>query len=302
MQQRRRYRKIEPSLRRHYPDQVHGCDLSHPALSEIAPRGLIQRKCKEEFFSVTFIPVSRYIFSTEILIMKKILLLCCLISSLFVFAQKTIYDANAVLREGKGYEAIEITDGIDLYISYGEEAIAVSASEAKYRDKIKTVVENGVLKISYDEKGLSWNTRRNLKAYVSFKKLSALAASGGSDINVEGSIKTNELAINISGGCDFKGKVEVSKLSIDQSGGSDINISGTANNVDITASGGSDFNGYSLATEFCTAEASGGSDIEITANKEITAKASGASDIRYKGTASLKDSKSSGGSKVSKGS
>jgi hypothetical protein len=232
--------------------------------------------------------------------MKKILLCCCLLSSLFGFAQKTIYDANAVLREGKGYDAIEVSDGIDLYISYGEEAIAVSASETKYRDKIKTVIQNGVLKISYDDKGISWNTKRNLKAYVSFKKLIALAASGGSDINVEGSIKENELAIEISGGCDFKGRVDVNKLTIDQSGGSDVNISGTASKVSISASGGSDFNGYSLITDFCDADASGGSDIEITANKEITAKASGASDISYKGTASLIESKSSGASNVSK--
>jgi hypothetical protein len=232
--------------------------------------------------------------------MKKILLCCCLLSSLFGFAQKTIYDANAVLREGKGYEAIEVSDGIDLFINYGEEAIAVSASETKYRDKIKTVIQNGVLKISYDEKGISWNTKRNLKAYVSFKKLIALAASGGSDINVEGSIKENELAIEISGGCDFKGRVDVNKLTIDQSGGSDVNISGTASKVSISASGGSDFNGYGLITDFCDADASGGSDIEITANKEITAKASGASDISYKGTASLIESKSSGASNVSK--
>ena len=215
-------------------------------------------------------------------------------------AQKTVYDANAVLREGKGYEAIEISDGIDLFVSYGDEAIAVSASEVKYRDKIKTIVENGVLKISYDEKGLSWNSKKNLKAYVSFKKLTALAASGGSDINVEGSIKGDELTIHISGGCDFKGKVEVKKLDVDQSGGSDVNISGVATQVLIDASGGSDFNGYGLITDVCNAEASGGSDIEITANKEISARASGASDISYKGSASLKESKSSGASSVSK--
>jgi hypothetical protein len=34
-------KKIWPSLRRHYPDQVHGCDLSHPAFGGTAPRGLI---------------------------------------------------------------------------------------------------------------------------------------------------------------------------------------------------------------------------------------------------------------------
>lgn len=233
--------------------------------------------------------------------MKKFLLgFCCLGSVLFVSAQKTVYDPNAVLREGKGYEAIEISDGIDLYISYGEEAIAVSASEDKHRDKIRTVVENGVLKISYGDKGISWNSKRNLKAYVSFKKLTALAASGGSDINVEGSIKGEDFDIHISGGSDFKGKVEVNSLNVDQSGGSDVTISGKTTKVIINSSGGSDFNGYNLITDVCVAEASGGSDIEITANKEITAKASGASDISYKGSASLKESRSSGASSVNK--
>src|SRR5687768_16465951 len=142
--------------------------------------------------------------------MKKLLFGVCLLSSaLLASAQKTIYDPNAVLREGKGYAAIEISDGIDLYISYGEEAIAVSASEDKYRDKIRSVVENGVLKITYGEKGISWNSKRNLKAYVSFNKPTAIAASGGSDIHVEVSIKGDELSIHISGGCDFNGKVEV---------------------------------------------------------------------------------------------
>lgn len=232
--------------------------------------------------------------------MKKLFFSCFLFSSLVVFSQKTIYDANVVLRDEKGYEGIEVSDGIDLFISYGDEAVAVSASETKFRDKIKTVVENGILKISYEEKGLSWNTKRNLKAYVSFKKLSALAASGGSDIEVEGIIKTSKLSIDISGGCDFKGKVEVDQLQVDQSGGSDVNISGRAKKLSLTASGGSDFNGYNLITDVCNAEASGGSDIEITANKEITAKASGASDIRYKGAALLKESKSSGASNVTR--
>jgi hypothetical protein len=233
--------------------------------------------------------------------MKKLFLSIIFLSVVtLVSAQKTVYDVNAVLREARGYEAIEVSDGIDLYISYGDEAIAVSASEIKYRDKIKIVVEKGVLKIWYDEKGPSWNTKRDLKAYVSFKKLVALFASGGSDIEVEGSIKSDELVIHISGGCDFKGKVEVRQLVVDQSGGSDVNVSGMATKVSINANGGSDFNGYDLVTDVCVAEASGGSDLEITANKEISAKASGASEIMYKGTATLKESKSSGASSVSK--
>ena len=267
-------------------------------MSETAPRGISCANVKKKVFNVTFIPVRR--FRIIRYVMKKAFLFSCLLASLSVFSQKTIFDPNAMLREVKGYEAIEVSDGIDLYLSYGDEAIAVSGSEAKYRDKIKTEVENGILRIFYDDKGLSWNTKRNLKAYVSFKKLSAIAASGGSDIVVEGSIKVPDLAINISGGCDFKGTIDVNKLVVDQSGGSDINISGKAKSVSLSASGGSDFNGYGLVTETCSAEASGGSDIEITATKEMNAKASGASDIRYKGSASLKESRSSGASSVSR--
>jgi hypothetical protein len=36
-----------PSLRRHYPDQVHGFDLSLP-LRESTPRNDLGHKCKEE--------------------------------------------------------------------------------------------------------------------------------------------------------------------------------------------------------------------------------------------------------------
>jgi hypothetical protein len=45
-----------------------------------------------------------------------------------------------MLRKGQvpSFTGIDIGGGIDLYLSQGEEAVAVSASEAKYRDKIRT--------------------------------------------------------------------------------------------------------------------------------------------------------------------
>lgn len=234
--------------------------------------------------------------------MKSLFL--CLLLTVFVrigFSQKTIYDPNALPRELKGYHAIAVSDGIDVYLSYGEEVVVVSASEEKYRDRIKTAVQNGVLKISYEERGgISWNTNRKLKAYISYKNLDALAAAGGCDIFVDGILKASELNIHISGGSDFKGAVNVQALNIAQSGGSDVDITGTAGKVSLSASGGSDFNGYGLTAEICSVEASGGSDVEITVNKELSAHASGASDITYKGAASVSESKTSGASSVTR--
>ena len=234
--------------------------------------------------------------------MKKIFSLLFFVCSASSFAQNktVINDLNAEPRTVSGFHAIKVSDGIDLYISYGDEAAAVSASEIKYRDKIRTQVDNGVLRIWYDNDNLNqiiFTNKRNLRAYVSYKVLDAITASAGSDVLVDGVLKGNSLTLRISSGSDFKGNVEVNELDVDQSSGSDVRMGGKANRVSIEASSGSDFNGYSLVTDICTARCSSGSDITITVNKELRAKASSGSDIHYRGSASLVDvTKSSGGS------
>jgi hypothetical protein len=236
--------------------------------------------------------------------MKKLVLLCIIVlGALATKAQKTVYDANAQVRSVKGFRAIQVSGGIDLYLSSGEEAVAVSAKEVEHRDRIKTEVENGVLKIYYDWKdGMNFlkGTNRQLKAYVSFKTLESLSASGGSDVDVEGIIYASKFTLSISGGSDFRGKINAQELTIDQSGGADIDISGKAVRLTVEASGGSDFNGYGLESETATIGASGGSDVEVTVTKQLTANASGGSDVSYKGNASAVTSNKSGGSSVKK--
>lgn len=237
--------------------------------------------------------------------MKKIFSLLVVTAFItFASAQKTINDANVQKRNVSGFHAIEVSGGIDLYLSQGDEAVAVSASKVEDRDRIVTEVKEGVLKIWYDWKNSSkfdWGNRK-MKAYVSFRNLNRLEGSGGSDINVDGSIKVPKLEMEISGGSDFDGKVETDELKIEASGGSDVDISGKAAKLTVDASGGSDFKGYELATDICNVEASGGSDVHVTVNKELSANASGGSDVFYKGTGLIRDVKTSGSSikKVSK--
>jgi len=171
-------------------------------------------------------------------------------------------------------------------------------------EKIKTIVENGVLKIWFEWKSnlrMDWGNRK-LKAYVSFKNLDRLHASGGSDVNVDGTLKISNLDLKVSGGSDFSGNVDLVDLVVGASGGSDVKISGKADRLTVDASGGSDFSGYSLSVDICNVEASGGSDIYITVNKELSAKASGGSDVYYKGSGLIRDIKTNGSSikKVSK--
>lgn len=236
--------------------------------------------------------------------MKKILTLIIAIASITgLVAQKTINDPNAEKRNVSGFHAIEVSGGIDLYLSQGNEAVAVSASEIKYRDKIKTEVVNGVLKIYYENENrhisISWGNRK-LKAYVSARTLDGLEGSGGSDIAIEGNFKTDKLNLEVSGGSDFDGKLELNDLAAHASGGSDIDVSGSAKTIHIEASGGSDFKGSDFVVENCTIDASGGSDVYITVNKELSVDASGGSDVHYKGTGLIREIKNSGGGSVKK--
>lgn len=216
---------------------------------------------------------------------------------------KVINDANAQPRQVSGFKAIDVNDGIDVYLTQGnEETVVVSANKDEYRNKMVTKVENGVLKIYYgEERGFSitWRDRR-MRAYISVKNIESIDASGGSDIIVKGSLSANKLHMDLSGGSDFVGNVKAEELSIEISGGSDVKVSGTATNLRVNGSGGSDFIGYDLLAQYAIVDVSGGSDAQINVSKELYAEASGGSDINYKGSPSIKRSSSSGGGSVTK--
>lgn len=238
--------------------------------------------------------------------MKKIIFFfVCALSTVASIAQNTVVsDKNAEVRKAIGFHGVHIASGIDLYISQGNsEAVAVSANETRYRNNIKVEVENGILKIYYDA-GMgvhfSFGNARNMKAYVTIKDISELTASGGSDVYVEGSLQSSNLNLRLSGGSDFRGKVEAGIMGIKASGGSDVKISGKAANVSVDMNGGSDFRGYDFVSDVCNIEASGGSDVYITVNKEMSVHASGGSDVSYRGNAVIKNYNTSGSSEIHK--
>jgi hypothetical protein len=216
-------------------------------------------------------------------------------------AQK-INDPNAELRQAKNFHGINLSSAFDVYLSQDkEEAVAVSAASIKDRAMIKVEVRDGILYIGL-EKGYKWSGgNKKLKAYISFNQIDKLTVSGACDVFVSGTLKADVLTINHSGASDFNGNIDVKKLTVDLSGASDMKVSGKSSQLSVEASGASSFKGYELSVEICDLKASGASDLKITVNKEISAHASGASDIRYRGSAEIKELKSSGASSVTKG-
>src|SRR5947207_883384 len=239
---------------------------------------------------------------------KKLLSIITLLAlTICLRAQFTVNDPNVEKREAKNFHAISVSNAFDVFISQGnEEAVAVSASEGKYRQDIRVEVKDGVLKIWFQKEGKFWRgwngNKTKLKAYISFKNIDKLTASGACDVHVQGTIEADNLQINLSGASDLKeAKINAKKIDVDVSGASDVNnISGIATQLQVEASGASDFKGFDLTVDYCDIRASGASTINITVNKELSAHASGASDIHYKGDRLIREIKTSGASNVSK--
>lgn len=238
--------------------------------------------------------------------MKKVLFLIALAVPVLLAAQKqVINDKNAEVRKLNGsFHAIKVGYAFNVYLTQGdEEGVVVSAGNDEVRAHIKTEVKDGVLTIGFDEPGKwwKWSNAKSLKAYISFKQLDKINASGATDVIVNGGIKANELEVHLSGASDFKGSITANELVVELSGASDMQLSGSkVTTLKVEANGASDFKGYDLVADNCSANASGASDIKVTVNNELNASASGASGIYYKGQGKIRDLKSSGASSVSR--
>ncbi|MEK7199709.1 MAG: DUF2807 domain-containing protein, partial [Bacteroidota bacterium] len=106
-----------------------------------------------------------------------------------------VIDANAELRNVSGFNGIEVSGAIDLYVSQGTvDAVAISAGSEELKSRIRTEIKGTTLHIYFDGKGRNWKSWGNnkMKAYVTFKNIHKIEASGVCNVKVTGTIRQND--------------------------------------------------------------------------------------------------------------
>jgi hypothetical protein len=233
---------------------------------------------------------------------KAILGFTALFAALLTMAQDGRYnDPNAETRQVASFTGIKVSTGIEMVLSQGnEQAVAVSAGDVEDRDRIKTEVKDGVLKIYYD--GKAYNKKRKstskLKAYVSVVSLRSLHATAGAVIKVDGTLKADDLEIDLSAGAHLQGSLSVGQMTVSQNSGALARLSGNARQLRLSVSSGANFRGYEFAAEKCNIGANSGGNVEITVNEELEAKANSGSNVRYKGGCRLVGAQTSSGGSI----
>ncbi|MDB5211964.1 MAG: hypothetical protein JWQ30_2791 [Sediminibacterium sp.] len=215
--------------------------------------------------------------------MKKIVIVIAALLTgwLSVQAQKVVYDDNVQKRTISSFHAIETSSGIEVIMSKGDkEELAVSVGNTEYLDQVRTVVENGVLKLSRaSDNWKFWNKFKNwkVKVYVSYVNVDAIRATSGGSVTASDVSFTRLIARMNSGGM--------------------ITLTGKIESLDVDGSSGAQFRGYSLTTTNCKADVSSGAGVQVTVTKEISAKANSGGFVRFKGDGLIRDiNVNSGGS------
>lgn len=200
-------------------------------------------------------------------------------------------------RHVKGFSAIKVSSGIDLYLSMDDHEALRIVADHSIIDDVVTEVKNGTLHIYMKRKNwLNWGNSKSRKAYVSVKQLEALQASSGSDVESQNTLRGDKLEVSASSGSDVSLDLHYKNFSIDASSGSDAEFYGKVKYLNAEASSGSDIDAEKLEAQFCRVSASSGSDIRVSVSDELEAKASSGADIIYYGSPKTRDiDKSSGG-------
>jgi len=211
----------------------------------------------------------------------SIMLMSCQFNGNFGTGVKGNGNVESIEREIKeDFNEIKVSRGLDVYLTQGDDVSLKVQADENLHDIIMTEVENNVLRIYADE-NIKYASSK--KVMVSFKDISKISSSSGSDVYSTNTITTENLEISTSSGSDMELDVDTHVIECSSSSGSDLRLSGKTDKLYADASSGSDIKAGNLKTSTCEARASSGADITVNTAKELYAKASSGGDIKYYG-------------------
>jgi hypothetical protein len=201
-------------------------------------------------------------------------------------------------RKTRDFSKIEVSRGMNVYISQGETHKIVVKADENLLDAIETENEGDVLIIRATQNIRSATSK---KVFITVPNLEEIEASSGSNIFSETKLVFRDLTVSTSSGSNVKLEINSEKSEFSSSSGSNINLQGTTTSFKAKSSSGSNIKAEELTAENCDTEASSGSNIWITAKNDFSGDvSSGANIFVYGNPKNSNIEKSSGGNVINK--
>lgn len=233
--------------------------------------------------------------------MKRIVYSICA-AVLFMAATQTVSAQSEETRQVSGFTSIGSAGPFHVHVKIdGTESLRIKADKAIISE-IETVVEDGKLQIRFKHRE-HWDRdlgKNPIEVYVSAKSLSGLSNAGSGNVDVDGTLNSENVKVSLSGSGNITTGVKSDDLHLSISGSGSIHLRGSASQAKISIAG----SGQLMAKDFKTGDASvsiaGSGNAYFAAEKTISAHIAGSGNVIYSGSASVSNSHTIGSGRVSK--
>nr|WP_315025724.1 DUF4252 domain-containing protein [uncultured Chryseobacterium sp.] len=224
---------------------------------------------------------------------------------------------NGEARNVGSFSGIQVSTGVNVVFKQESPTSVKVIADSDKLQYIITKVENGILRIYIDNKGVKNLRFKNLSVNVSSPKMSSIDASSGSNFTVVNSIQENSMRIDVSSGANVTGDFKVSgvadisassganlragitaeNISIKSSSGSNTSLNGKASSGSIDISSGAVCKADDLKFSYLETEATSGGNLSVNVSDKLKVRASSGGLVRYRGRPEIDSNigKNSGG-------
>ncbi len=194
-------------------------------------------------------------------------------------------------RDISGFIGVEVSTGIDVYLTQGDEFEVMVEADENLQDVILTELKGDRLVVRTDHRNI--RNAKSKKVHISLPELSELKISSAGDCVGQTPFQCEDLRLSISSAGDLTLEVEADRIDLDISSSGDARISGSAAEFDASLSSAGDLNAFDLVAGIVDVSVSSAGNASVHATEEISMSASSAGNIYYRGDARVVHSNSS---------
>jgi hypothetical protein len=181
-----------------------------------------------------------------------------------------------------GFKNIDVSSVMKVYLKQGDKYEVKVEAEDNIMDLIEVKKEGEKLEFGFRDH-TSLNPTKDIIIYITAPDFHELSASGASGYVSQGTIKTSEISLDLSGATKVKLALDVTSVKVDASGASEIILSGNANSLEVDGSGSTDISAFDLKSQMADIGISGAGSAKVQAEKDLKVEISGAGHVVYKG-------------------
>lgn len=207
--------------------------------------------------------------------------LSLLMTSCDPFGIKSTGDVITLDFDEQDFEGLDLRVPADAEVHVGDTFKVEISCEETAMPYVETRVENGVLRIYFDE---YLRDVDHMKVVVTAPSWRHFEIDGSGDIVVRDSISGTELLMDVSGSGSIRAnETYFDRVKLHVSGSGDVRLGGLADKLWADVSGSGEILCFGLEVNTADVEVSGSGDVQVNVLESLTAQVSGSGDVVYKG-------------------